>query len=147
MASHLTRSLRCHLVTFGEPFTPANHGRKATGRSNTSRFLSPRLVQKVLGLCTVPLGAKADEPCKTNPQFRRRKGARRKCESSKGCGRNWKLEVSWLRKGCGTSPKKRMLEDREEPCPRGGREIWSDLYKAMHEESFVSSWAEGGCRR
>ena len=53
------------------------------------------------------------------------------------CGMSSRREVSWLRKGYGMLPRKK-LEDRGALATENRNQLRG--YKAMHEENFLSSW-------
>ena len=53
-------------------------------------------------------------------------------------GESFEWEVSWLRKGGGTSPQKRILEDRG-ALPKEDGDLLRG-YQAIHEEKILSSW-------
>ena len=55
----------------------------------------------------------------------------------KASGGVLRWEVSWRRKGSGTSPKRECWKT-EEP-PREDRDLLHE-YQAMHEENFLSRW-------
>ena len=59
--------------------------------------------------------------------------------NAKGFGKGLRWEVSWCRKSYGTSPKRKMLEDRGVLPFRKDGDLLRE-HPATHEENFLSSW-------
>ena len=123
------------------------------------------MVHEVFGSCAVPFGAEADEPLQVSKERHERAG---KCgNSSRNWGRrgsrnakgwkaegeikkshkkrmqetkrkNSKLEVSWHKKTCGTSPNREGWKP-EEHCPKRRERDLIREYKATHEKIILCS--------